>query len=223
MGSWRCQAGGDYVLVMAPSCGGKESGAARCAQGGANSSSVKDASVMLARLLIRLRLVLVVGCGVLVVVAFGATATAQPASKLPVFIPFKFGQPGKINFSVTVRRFRNYQLELAVNFSESERANARKFVGGPTHSCKQESDCGEVSSFRVIVRHKNQTILDEALSAYGRFAHNPTRFRRMLISIPLRPGTYEFEVEPTEFGSNLATFATDLLFNTDFREADLGG
>jgi hypothetical protein len=48
-------------------------------------------------------------------------------------------------------------------------------------------------------------------------------FLRELINIPLRPGTYVFEVKPTEFGPNLPMLATELVFTSDAREADIEG
>lgn len=150
-------------------------------------------------------------------------AGAALAEKIPVSVPIRFGLDKSVQFGAVITRHRNYYLDLVILFKDEEqRAQARAIAGEPTRICKALNNCGEPSTFKVVIRKSTELILEETRVSYGHYSYSASGFYRNILIAPLTSGEYTISVEILESGSRLPRTDTLIELSTDARERDLG-
>jgi hypothetical protein len=148
---------------------------------------------------------------------------ANSAARLPLSVPVKFGVDKAVEIDATLDRYRNYYINLAIQFKNAEqRAFARVLIGDQTPICRALNDCGETAVFKVTIRARDNVLLEETKTSYGHFAFSASAYHRNILVTPLKPGKYNIRLEVIEFGLAMSKADAAIELSTDARERDLG-
>ncbi len=114
---------------------------------------------------------------------------ANAAPRIPISVPIRFGVDTYVEFSADITRHRNYYLDVVFSSrNQQQREFVRKVVGEPEISCRALNECGEISSFKVTIKQRDQTVLQAQKDAVGRYAYGAFEFYRNILITALRPG-----------------------------------